>query len=59
MESQIDSCEAEMEGLQVKKGKARPPRLVTFSKLLWISVLQILPNMELSIVSVIFPFKAL
>jgi hypothetical protein len=33
--------------------------LVTFSKLLWISVLQILPNLELSIVSVICPFKAL
>ncbi|XP_024382467.1 uncharacterized protein [Physcomitrium patens] len=27
LESQIDSFEAEMEGLQVKKGKARPPRL--------------------------------
>jgi hypothetical protein len=48
-----------MEGLQVKKGKARPPRLVTFSKLLWISVLQILPNLEFSIVSVICPSKAL
>lgn len=28
LESQIDSFEAEMEGLQVKKGKTRPPRLV-------------------------------
>lgn len=28
MESQIDSFEAEMEGLTVKKGKTRPPRLV-------------------------------
>ncbi|KAL4578257.1 hypothetical protein LXL04_014377 [Taraxacum kok-saghyz] len=27
LESQIDSFEAEMEGLSVKKGKARPPRL--------------------------------
>ncbi|CAH1420127.1 unnamed protein product [Lactuca virosa] len=27
LESQIDSFEAEMEGLAVKKGKARPPRL--------------------------------
>jgi len=27
LESQIDSFEAEMENLQVKKGKARPPRL--------------------------------
>ncbi|CAK9273986.1 unnamed protein product [Sphagnum jensenii] len=27
LDSQIDSFEAEMEGLQVKKGKARPPRL--------------------------------
>ncbi|XP_021982118.1 general negative regulator of transcription subunit 3 isoform X3 [Helianthus annuus] len=27
LESQIDSFEAEMEGLPVKKGKARPPRL--------------------------------
>lgn len=28
LESQIDSFEAEIEGLSVKKGKARPPRLV-------------------------------
>ena len=28
MESQIDTFESEMEGLQVKKGKQRPPRLV-------------------------------
>lgn len=28
MESQIDSFEAELEGLTVKKGKTRPPRLV-------------------------------
>nr|KAJ0214212.1 hypothetical protein LSAT_V11C400221230 [Lactuca sativa] len=30
LESQIDSFEAEMEGLFVKKGKARPPRLKSF-----------------------------
>lgn len=28
MESQIDNFEAEIEGLSVKKGKTRPPRLV-------------------------------
>lgn len=28
LESQIDSFEAEIEGLSVKKGKTRPPRLV-------------------------------
>ncbi|KAK2982030.1 hypothetical protein RJ640_029258 [Escallonia rubra] len=28
MDSQIDSFEAEMEGLSVKKGKTRPPRLI-------------------------------
>lgn len=28
LESEIDYFEAEMENLQVKKGKARPPRLV-------------------------------
>ena len=28
MESQIDNFEAEVEGLSVKKGKTRPPRLV-------------------------------
>ncbi|KAH9555764.1 hypothetical protein CY35_08G132700 [Sphagnum magellanicum] len=34
LESQIDSCEAEMEGLQVKKGKARPPRLTHLEDLI-------------------------
>lgn len=29
LESQIDSFEAELEGLSVKKGKTRPPRLVS------------------------------
>lgn len=29
LESQIDNFEAEMEGLSVKKGKTRPPRLVS------------------------------
>ena len=29
LESQIDNFEAEMEGLSVKKGKSRPPRLVS------------------------------
>ena len=28
LESQIDNFEAEIEGLSVKKGKTRPPRLV-------------------------------
>jgi len=28
LESQIDNFEAELEGLSVKKGKSRPPRLV-------------------------------
>ena len=29
LESQIDNFEAEVEGLSVKKGKQRPPRLVS------------------------------
>jgi hypothetical protein len=28
LESQIDNFEAEIEGLSIKKGKQRPPRLV-------------------------------
>lgn len=32
LESQIDSFEAEIEGLTVKKGKTRPPRLVGLSR---------------------------
>ena len=33
LESQIDSFEAELEGLSVKKGKTRPPRLVKSDKI--------------------------
>lgn len=32
LESQIDNFEAEVEGLSVKKGKTRPPRLVKKQK---------------------------
>jgi len=31
LESQIDNFEAELEGLSVKKGKSKPPRLVCCS----------------------------
>jgi outer membrane murein-binding lipoprotein Lpp len=34
LESQIDSFEAEVEGLQLKKGKARSPHLVLCSSFL-------------------------
>nr|GMD22425.1 general negative regulator of transcription subunit 3 isoform X2 [Ipomoea batatas] len=32
LESQIDSFEAELERLTIKKGKSKPPRLVSLSK---------------------------
>lgn len=35
LESQIDSFEAELEGLSVKKGKTRPPRLVRTENMHW------------------------
>lgn len=36
LENQIDNFEAELEGLSVKKGKQRPPRLVRGCKIVYI-----------------------
>lgn len=40
MESQIDNFEAEVEGLSVKKGKTRPPRLV-FNRITFLAQLTV------------------
>jgi hypothetical protein len=59
LENQIDAFEAEMEGLSVKKGKSRPPRLVRhFAALIFFVILKMKLGPFLTITRCTFDGKA-